>query len=226
MSRVLPLLLALAACSSNETPRGPRLTVVHEEAEAFELARAQGKRVLLHVTAEWALPSVEIDQALQRPRVAAALADDWILWRQDVGDASAEDEAVQDRHEAHNLPALRFLDADGTRLAQIDRVVTAEAIVETAERAADGKLRITGLDPKEGDAAGGTKIVLAGSGFTAEGARQVIVHFGARQGEVVTIRNDRIVVTAPPGEPGTTVDLRVLFEPGGQLTLPGAFRYR
>jgi hypothetical protein len=216
----------LAACSSDDPPRRPRLTVVHEEAEAFELARRLDRRVLLHVTAEWAIPSVEIDEALQRREVAAALADGWILWRQDVGDDSAEDGAVQDRYQAWNLPALRFLDADGTVLARIDVAVPAEEIIETAARAADRKLRITGLDPKHGDAAGGTRVTVEGSRFTADGGRRVSVYFGTRRADLQSIRNDQIIVVAPPGEPGSTVDLLVVFDPGGEITLPAAFRYR
>jgi len=71
-------------------------------------------------------------------------------------------------------------------------------------------------------------VKISGSGFVGDGGsgRAAKVYFGSRQGTVVRIASDtEMVVEAPGGTPGETVDVLVMFEPGGELKLPGSFTF-
>jgi IPT/TIG domain-containing protein len=87
-------------------------------------------------------------------------------------------------------------------------------------------LAITGVEPANGDAAGGTYVKLKGSRFIADGARSAKVYFGSRQGTVVRFASDsELIVEAPGGKAGETVDVLVIFEPGGEIKLPKSFTF-
>ena len=90
----------------------------------------------------------------------------------------------------------------------------------------DTKLKVTDLEPTKGDVEGGTYVRIKGNRFNADGPRSAKVYFGSRQGTVVRFASDReLIVTAPGGKPGEKVDVKIIFEPGGQLTIPDAFTY-
>lgn len=60
----------------------------------------------------------------------------------------------------------------------------------------------------------------------ADGARNVKVYFGSRQGSIVRFQSDsELVVQAPGGKRDEKVDIIVVFDPGGQLTLTQAFTF-
>ena len=93
-------------------------------------------------------------------------------------------------------------------------------------RPVPGGLSITGLTPERGDEAGGTYVLIRGRRFIADGPRSVKVYFGGRQGTVVRFASDgELIVQAPGGTAGDVVDVRLIFEPGGQLVLRSAFRF-
>ena len=90
----------------------------------------------------------------------------------------------------------------------------------------DRKLKVTGLEPTKGDIEGGTYVVIKGNRFLADGPRNAKVYFGSRQGSVVRFQSDsELIVQAPGGKPDETVDLLVVFDPGGQLKIPNAFKF-
>ncbi len=90
----------------------------------------------------------------------------------------------------------------------------------------DRKLKVTGLEPTKGDVEGGTYVVIKGNRFLADGPRNAKVYFGSRQGTVVRFQSDsELIVQAPGGKADETVDLLVIFDPGGQLKIPGAFKF-
>ncbi len=94
-----------------------------------------------------------------------------------------------------------------------------------APPAADAsKLRITGLEPRRGVAEGGEVVTIQGQAFAAV-PRAAKVYFGNKAGAVVRLSDTEMVVTAPAGPPGETVDVLVIFEPGGELTLKQAFTF-
>lgn len=88
------------------------------------------------------------------------------------------------------------------------------------------KLKVTGLSPDTGDADGGTYVVLKGSRFLKDGPRNAKVYFGSRSGTIVRFQSDtELIVQAPGGKVGDVVDLLVIFDPGGQLTIKKAFKF-
>ena len=100
------------------------------------------------------------------------------------------------------------------------------AAVARADPKPTPKLAVTAVEPKVGDAEGGTYVRITGTRFVADGPRNVKVYFGSRQGMVVRFASDtELIVQAPGGKPNETVDVVVIFEPGGERKLPKAFRF-
>lgn len=96
----------------------------------------------------------------------------------------------------------------------------------SAGASARTELAVTSISPSRGDTEGGTYVLLKGERFTSDGPRSAKVYFGSRQGTVVRFASDReVVVQSPPGPEGETVDVVVVFEPGGALQLTKAFTY-
>jgi hypothetical protein len=90
----------------------------------------------------------------------------------------------------------------------------------------DTKLKVTGLEPEKGDAAGGSTVHVMGNRFMADGARNTKIYFGQHLGTVVRTASDsEIIVEAPGGKPNETVDVVIVFEPGGEIKIPHAFTY-
>ena len=90
----------------------------------------------------------------------------------------------------------------------------------------DTKLKVTGIEPEKGDAEGGTYVRIKGNRFIADGARNAKVYFGSRQGTVVRFASDsELIVEAPGGKAGDTVDVLIIFEPGGELKIPNGFTF-
>jgi IPT/TIG domain len=88
------------------------------------------------------------------------------------------------------------------------------------------KLVVTGIEPDKGDAEGGTYVRVRGHRFLADGPRTAKVYFGGRQGSVARWESDEVlIVQAPGGKPNDVVDVLVVFDPGGQLKIPGGFRF-
>ena len=94
------------------------------------------------------------------------------------------------------------------------------------EAAGEGKLKVTGLEPASGDSMGGQIVVINGQGFMKT-TRTAKVYFGDQAGNVIRFRNDgELIVEAPGGKPDLTVDVLVVFEPGGEITIPKAYTFR
>jgi hypothetical protein len=90
----------------------------------------------------------------------------------------------------------------------------------------DTKLKVTGIDPVQGDVDGGTYVRIKGNRFIADGARNAKVYFGSRQGTVVRFTNDsELIVEAPGGKPDEVVDVLIIFEPGGEMRIPHGFTF-
>jgi len=84
---------------------------------------------------------------------------------------------------------------------------------------------ITSISPPSGTSAGGTSIVINGSGFQAYDAGANTILFGGLTAQNVTVFGDTaILCDSPGGIPLTTVDVTVLNN-NGQGKLPSAFAY-
>jgi hypothetical protein len=91
----------------------------------------------------------------------------------------------------------------------------------------DPKLKVTDITPDKGDTEGGTYIVIKGNRFIKDGPRNAKVYFGSKQGSVIRWQSDsELIVQSPPGfKDGEVVDIRVIFDPGGEIKIPKAFRF-
>jgi hypothetical protein len=90
----------------------------------------------------------------------------------------------------------------------------------------DPKLKVTDLSPVTGDTEGGTYVVIKGNRFLKDGPRNAKVYFGSRLAQIIRWQSDsELIVQAPPGKPDEVVDVLVIFDPGGQLTLKKVFKY-
>jgi hypothetical protein len=86
------------------------------------------------------------------------------------------------------------------------------------------KLLVTGIEPEKGT--DGSYVRIHGNRFTADGPRSVKVYFGGQPAQVDRFESDsELIVTAPGGKVGDVVDVLIVFDPGGKLTLPKAFRF-
>jgi hypothetical protein len=94
------------------------------------------------------------------------------------------------------------------------------------EPATGAALKLTGVDPPRGDPEGGTYVRLTGTGFIIPKPRTWQVYFGSRQAVIVRFASDsELIVEAPRGKAGETVDILAIVDPGGQLRLPNAFTF-
>ena len=90
----------------------------------------------------------------------------------------------------------------------------------------DKKLKVAGIDPDKGDYLGGQYVRVKGNRFVKDGMRSVKVFFGGVQANVLRFSGDNeLIVQAPGGKPGQTVDVEFQFEPGGYLKMEKAFTF-
>jgi hypothetical protein len=90
----------------------------------------------------------------------------------------------------------------------------------------DAPLSVTGIEPSQGESIGGTYVRILGNRFTKDGARSAKIYFGSRQAGLPRFASDtEMVVEAPGGKLGETVDVLIIFEPGGELKISKGFTY-
>lgn len=107
----------------------------------------------------------------------------------------------------------------------LQRIALVVTLALVACGSSDDKLKVTGFDKTEIDAAGGTYIAVSGNGFTktAHGAK---VWFGGQPGQVIRFASDNeMIVQAPGGKVGDSVDVLFKFEPGGEVRMAKAFKF-
>jgi hypothetical protein len=89
----------------------------------------------------------------------------------------------------------------------------------------DAKLQVNRLSRSSGIS--GDVLTVYGAGFQSKGAKDVRVFFGNQKAKVLRFQgDDEIKIEVPGGvELGSTVDIKMVFEPGGEITLEKAFKY-
>jgi hypothetical protein len=95
----------------------------------------------------------------------------------------------------------------------------------------DTKLKITGIEPARGEAAGGSYVHIYGNRFLTDTSgndapTNAKIYFGGQLGKIVRFINDgEMVVIAPGGTVGPPVDVLITFEGRGEITIPKAFTF-
>ena len=89
----------------------------------------------------------------------------------------------------------------------------------------DAGLKVQRLSKDKGGP--GDHLVIHGAGFQNGGARRVRVFFDNYKAKVIKFIGDEEIRVEVPGGPemGKTVDVQLVFEPGGATKLSRAFRY-
>ncbi len=136
-----------------------------------------------------------------------------------------------------STPATNVVVVNDTTLTCTTPGGTPAALVDVSLQNANGTAVRTGgfrynalpslvaLTPTSGSEFGGTSVTLSGSGFVANEAGQNSVFFGnTPASSVVAVNDGSVTCVAPPGTPGSTVDVR-LANANGSSTLSGAYRY-
>lgn len=104
-------------------------------------------------------------------------------------------------------------------------VAGAAACVALTACPEDG-IAIHGIQPERGNQYGGDRVTIEGRGFQSEAARGMTIYFGERAVEPRQILGDRrIVLNTPPGPPGESVDVQLIFEDARQVVYRDAFEY-
>jgi hypothetical protein len=87
------------------------------------------------------------------------------------------------------------------------------------------KLAVTSIEPASA-APASVPLVVHGTGFLAE-SRSVQVYLGETPANVLSIDSDtELQVEVPAAEAGAApVDVKLVFEPGGEIVLPAAFTF-
>jgi hypothetical protein len=113
-----------------------------------------------------------------------------------------------------------------TRRLPLLPLVVLLAMAAAACGSEDTKLKVTGIEPEQGDVDGGTYVRIKGNRFIKDGARNAKVYFGSHQGTVIRFASDNeLIVEAPGGKAGEVVDVLIIFEPGGELKIPKGFTF-
>ena len=93
-----------------------------------------------------------------------------------------------------------------------------------ASEPVNAQVRVTGIEPTSAAPAGGVPLIVHGSGFMAE-SRSIQVYLGDTPANVLSIDSDtELQVEVPAGEAGK-VDVKLVFDPGGEIMLPAAFTF-
>ncbi|HUJ60581.1 MAG TPA: thioredoxin family protein [Kofleriaceae bacterium] len=137
MKLVVAALAIASACGPREAP----LAWQTSETAAFARARSEHAAVMVETYASWSMPSVELDRRLHGEAAATALAGAFVPLRVDVSNSTDADQALRDRYRITSEPAVVFVDADGTVLGRIDRLVEEPELVRAIADAAGRRKR-------------------------------------------------------------------------------------
>jgi hypothetical protein len=113
-----------------------------------------------------------------------------------------------------------FACVDANRCKATVTTPTGSRIIDTANGGAATPV-ITGITPDHGTAAGGTTVTITGHGFTgATGVR-----FGQSSAAFTVVADDRVVATAPPGDPAYPLTPILIETPEGRVISAVRFLY-
>ncbi len=100
---------------------------VHDdEPAAYAQARAAKKGVMVDFGATWCQACNELEHTFAKDGVYEGIIADFVPLKLDVSKGSRRDTELQTRYGAQTLPAVIFLDTDGTELGRISEYVSAD----------------------------------------------------------------------------------------------------
>jgi hypothetical protein len=110
-------------------------------------------------------------------------------------------------------------------LAKLKQI--AESVFAPAEKGKDQATssvapKITSIQPMNGPTSGGTKVVIAGAGFSS------VSHatFGGVPAGAIAVDNDTQITATTPAHPAGKIDIEVATSSGQKNSLPGGFTYQ
>ncbi|MGE0870882.1 MAG: protein-disulfide reductase DsbD family protein [Kofleriaceae bacterium] len=119
--------LALAGATATwmwmMTPK-QRLPWMYDETAAFAKARAEGKGVMVDFAAKWCIPCEEFELTFGDDDVYEAITSSFVPLKLDVTHGTDKDEALQEKYDAHTLPAVFFVAVDGPQPMVLKKVDT------------------------------------------------------------------------------------------------------
>ena len=126
----------------------------HDEAAAFAKAKAEHKGVMIDFGATWCNPCRELEHTFADAQVYTQINDNFITLKFDVSEDNSTNDARKAKYDAGNLPAVRYLTADGKLVGKIDHVVAPPEMTTILDSA------ISGLKAN-GAVTGGTEVCAA-----------------------------------------------------------------
>lgn len=111
----------------------------YDEAAAYARAADEGKGVMVDFAATWCAPCAELELTFAAEGVFERIVDEYVPLKFDVSKGTEADEALQEKYDAGSLPAVIFLDADGTELARVDEYLPPDAFAGVLDRAAEAR---------------------------------------------------------------------------------------
>ena len=111
------------------TPK-QHLPFERDEKVAFDKARAQNKGVMVDFAATWCGPCEKFELTFGDDEVYAAIMADFVPLRFDVSADTAENNALKERYGAQTLPAVIFMDAQGTVVKRLKDFVDVDEMLE------------------------------------------------------------------------------------------------
>lgn len=127
--------IAKPATSGSASPTDGRLVWAPDEEAGFARARSEGKRVMVHFSASWCTPCVELERMFEDADVARSINAAFVPLALDVSDGSDEDMAARDRYGAKTLPAIVFISADGKVVGRLSELVDKQGLLDLLARA-------------------------------------------------------------------------------------------
>ncbi|HWO25585.1 MAG TPA: cytochrome c biogenesis protein CcdA [Kofleriaceae bacterium] len=108
---------------------------IHDEAAAFERARAEGKGVMIDFGATWCIPCDELERTFGDDDVYEAVTKSFVPLKFDVTEDTAANDKLRERYGAQTLPSVIFLDTKGHVLTRVKKYLEPDKMLRVVRPA-------------------------------------------------------------------------------------------